>query len=132
VDDGPHHHQVVEATLRGLKGFSFAGFHAGHDAVATFAKLASSATGRLPDVILMDFYLGHERGDAVTAELRRLEPPRARPVIVGYSSVSSGSERIVEAGGDLILPKICDPSGTNPQLRRFLEQLHLPGGVSHA
>jgi hypothetical protein len=53
-------------------------------------------------------------------------------VIVGYSSVSSGSERIVEAGGDLILPKICDPSGTNPQLRRFLEQLHLPGGVSHA
>ena len=70
-------------------------------------------------MVLMDFFLGSERGDQVTRGLRALEG-RSRAVIVGYSSVGSGSARIVEVGGDLVVRKHCDKSGINPSLMRYL------------
>jgi CheY-like chemotaxis protein len=116
VDDDHDNHEVARATVEGLGGFLFHGFHSGHAALEAFAQ------GGRPEVVLMDFYLGAERGDRITARLRALADGR-RPLVVGYSSLHSGSERIVTAGGDVIVPKRCDAGGTNPHLRRFLAQL---------
>ena len=70
----------------------------------------------------MDFFLVGERGDHVTKELRQAEV-RSRPVIVGYSSVASGSAAIVAAGGDLAVRKHADERGINPSLANWLRSL---------
>lgn len=119
VDDTDAHHAVARRTVEGVPGAAFAGFMTGADAVAAFAALASSG-GRLPDIVLMDYYLGAERGENVTRELRRLEPAGMGALIVGYSSIAEGSERIVAAGGDLVLRKHSDGAGINPSLARWL------------
>lgn len=117
VDDDHGNHVVAKATVEGLGGFLFHGFSNGQAALAAFAQ------GGRPDVVLMDYYLGSERGDRVTSRLRALPDGGRRPLVVGYSSLHSGSERIVEAGGDAVVPKRCDRTGTNPHLRTFLAQL---------
>lgn len=117
IDDTDGHHRVAAATAALVPGVRFAGFL---DAEAGLAAFAAAAPEALPDVVLMDFYLGQARGDRVTRRLRELEPATARPVIIGYSSVASGSAAIVAAGGDLVLRKHADRDGINPSLLAWL------------
>ena len=117
IDDTLSLHTVAEATARLAGNWEFTGWLSGQDAIDEVrAGLA------LPDVILMDYYIGHDRGDRVTARLRSLEPRDRRPVIVGYSSVRSGSQAIVEAGGDLIIAKHQNDQGINPSLLTYLKR----------
>lgn len=121
VDDSPHHHAVAAATAARVAGIRFAGFLTAAGATAAFARAARGRGASVPDVVLMDYYLGDGRGDQVTRRLRQLEPRTRRPVIIGYSSVRSGSEAIVAAGGDLILRKTGDAEAGNPELLAWLE-----------
>jgi CheY-like chemotaxis protein len=122
VDDAPSNHRAVEATVARLPEFTCEGFLDGDEAVVEFAHRVAHAPDRLPRVILMDFYLGSTRGDEVTGQIRAVHTPLT-PIIIGYSSVGSGSRQIVEAGGDLVLRKLCARDGTNPELRVYLESL---------
>lgn len=120
VDDTIEHHQVVGTTIHELGGVAFTGFTIAQEALDAYARLASEAPGDLPDVVLMDFYLGELRGDAVTRRLRALQPPGHPMTIVGYSSVPEGSRAIVEAGGDVILRKVRPEQGRSVPLARWL------------
>jgi len=122
VDDAPSNQRAVGATILRLPAFACEGFGDGEEAAAEFAHRAVHAPERLPRVILMDFYLGHVRGDDITERIRAVATPLT-PIIVGYSSVSSGSRQIVAAGGDLIVRKHTAADGTNPDLRAYLETL---------
>ena len=115
IDDTPMLHGVAEATVELAKGWSYAGWLSGEEACSAL-RLGVA----WPDVVLMDYYIGDERGDRITRQLRALEPARHRPVIIGYSSVHSASQAIVDAGADLILPKHQDASGINPTLLAWL------------
>lgn len=120
IDDTPQHHGVAEATARRVGGIAFRGFLDGASGEAAFRRAQDD--GSAPDVVLMDFFLGDDRGDAVTRRMRGHERGR-RCTIIGYSSVVSGSEAIVAAGGDLILPKRRNDLGVNPFLERWLATL---------
>ena len=125
IDDTADHHRVAAATAALVAGVVFAGFASGRAALTAYARLArpgQPSPRPLPDVVLMDFYLGDERGDAVTKRLRALEPASHRPVIIGYSSVRSGSAAIVAAGADLMLPKRSNAAGINPDLLNYLRR----------
>ena len=118
IDDGEANHQAAAATVASLPWVELAHFYSGQEAVAAFSEIEQRG-GRAPDAVLMDFFLDGERGDHVTAELRQAEV-RSRPVIIGYSSVASGSAAILDAGGDLVLRKHADASGANPSLAAWL------------
>ena len=122
VDDSHDHHVVADNTVGRLSGWVLAHFYDGASAVAAYAEVQADPALPAPMVVLMDYFIGDERGDQVTRALRALEQ-RSRAVIIGYSCVASGSARIVEAGGDLVVRKHCDQSGTNPSLRRYLSSL---------
>jgi CheY-like chemotaxis protein len=122
IDDSRDHHLVADSTLARLPGVGITHHYDGVGALAEYAALQADPAQPAPAVVLMDYFLGAERGDLVTRRLRALER-RSRAVIVGYSSVASGSARIVEAGGDLVLRKHCDQSGINPSLLRYLSSL---------
>ena len=113
IDDSPDHHLVTAATAR-RADWDFAGFADGDSA------LAALAAGGRPAVVLMDFFIGEERGDLVTAAWRQLEPAGYRATIVGFSSVRAGSLRILAAGGDVMLAKRGGPDGVNPDLLAWL------------
>ncbi len=121
VDDTEAHHEVARNTVARLDGVEFESFLTGGEAISAFARLARG--GVLPDIVLMDFYLGDERGDHVTRRLRELEPGGSRCLIVGYSSVADASQRIVSVGGDVIVRKQVAQDGTNPTLKAWLEQV---------
>ncbi len=120
VDDSEDPHHVADHTIATLAGVEIVHFYSGAEALQAFARLASERPSALPAIILMDFYIGDERGDAVTSELRRLETASARPTIVGYSSMASASERILASGGDVVVRKHRSHDGVNPSLYRFL------------
>ncbi len=120
VDDSEDPHHVADLTVAGLVGVELTHFYSGATALAAFAELARDHPDRLPAVILMDFFIGQERGDEVTSELRRLEPASVRPTIVGYSSMPAASERIRVCGGDVVVRKHRTAEGVNPSLYRFL------------
>lgn len=122
VDDSHDHHLVADATVARLPGVEVAHHYDGVSAAAAYAAVQDDPALPAPVVVLMDYFIGEERGDQVTRVLRTLER-RSRAVIVGYSSVGSGSARIVEAGGDLVLRKHCDQQGVNPSLLRYLRSL---------
>jgi CheY-like chemotaxis protein len=122
VDDAPQNHRAAAATIARLPPFALEGFLDGDEAVAEFTARAGRGPADLPRVILMDYYLGSTRGDDVTAALRAVHTPLT-PIIVGYSSVASGSRAIVAAGGDLAVRKRIADDGTNPDLRVYLESL---------
>ena len=122
VDDSRDHHVVADATVARLSGIKVAHHYDGVSAAAAYAAVQADPALPAPAVVLMDYFIGEERGDQVTRALRALER-RSRAVIVGYSSVASGSARIVEVGGDLALRKHCDQSGINPSLLRYLSTL---------
>ncbi len=122
VDDASSNHRTVAATVAEMPEFSHEAFADGDEAVAEFTHRAAHAAERLPRVILMDFYMGDTRGDEVTERIRAVHTPLT-PIIVGYSSVASGSRQIVAAGGDLVLRKLTAADGTNPDLRVYLDTL---------
>lgn len=118
IDDTMQHHDTAEATAARVPGVRFAGFVSGEEGVEAYRQVAGDV--RLaPDVVLMDFFLGDDRGDRVTTRLRRIAGAK-RPVIIGYSSVPSGSAAIVAAGADLVLRKQRDDEGINPALLAWL------------
>jgi len=121
IDDTPQHHETVAATASLVPGVDFAGFLSAEEGLSAFRK-ASKDAAKTPDVVLMDFFLGEDRGDRVTSQLRALETPAKRPVIIGYSSVPSGSSAIVDAGADLLLKKLRNNEGINPTLLQWLRQ----------
>jgi CheY-like chemotaxis protein len=120
VDDSDDPHRVADLTIARLEGVELSHFYSGAEALQAFARLAGGRGPGLPAVILMDFFIGDERGDEVTRALRRLEPASARATIVGYSSMASASERILESGGDVVVRKHRSSDGVNPSLYRFL------------
>lgn len=122
VDDSHDHHLVADSTVARLPGVVLIHHYDGAGAAAEYAAVQADPARRAPAVVLMDYFIGAERGDQVTRALRALER-RSRAVIVGYSSVASGSARIVEAGGDLVLRKHSDRQGVNPTLLRYLSSL---------
>lgn len=117
IDDTPHLHLVARATVRLVPGWDFTGYLTGSEAVEAYRDGVC-----LPQVILMDFFLGDDRGDLLTAHLRAIEQAGHHPVIVGYSSMRSGSEAIVAAGGDVIVVKQQNDAGINPSLLTYLKR----------
>jgi DNA-binding NtrC family response regulator len=115
IDDDPGHLATAAATVKHLGWTGFRGFLSGHAALA--ARQSGEA---LPEVLLMDFYINGERGDAVTRQWRAGEAPGQRTCIVGHSSMRSGSEAIVAAGGDAIVRKRRSDDGLNHDLLAWL------------
>lgn len=126
IDDSRDHHLVADSTVARLPGVVLVHHYDGVSAEAEYASLQADPARPAPVVVLMDYFIDEERGDQVTRALRAVER-RSRAVIIGYSSVASGSARIVEAGGDLALRKHCDQTGINPSLLRYL--LSLPSSM---
>lgn len=118
IDDTYHHHEVTAATVALMPEVHFRGFMSGEAGIVAFTDAISRSEA--PDVVLMDFFLGDDRGDEVTRRLRTIERT-TRCVIIGYSSVSTASQVIVQAGADVILPKRSNDSGINPHLLRWLQ-----------
>jgi len=121
VDDADAHHRAAAATIAGLPGFELEGHFEGEAALAEYALRAKTAPETLPRIVLMDYYIGDLHGDEVTLRMRAIHAVAFSPVIVGYSSVASGSRSIVEAGGDVAVRKRIAADGTNPDLRTYLE-----------
>ena len=117
IDDTPQLHTVAEATAVLAGGWEFTGYLRGNDAIE-----AVRGGLPMPEVILMDYFIGDMHGDEVTGALRGLESGDHRPVIVGYSSMRVASEAIVAAGGDLIIVKHHDRAGINPSLLAYLKR----------
>jgi ActR/RegA family two-component response regulator len=120
VDDTAEHHDTARATMGALPGWELVGYLDAAAAVRDFAAIVKQKPRNLPEVVLMDFFLGDTHGNVVTAELRALQPVGAPLTIVGYSSVASASAAIVAAGGDMVVRKHRDERGMNPSLERFL------------
>ena len=116
IDDGEHQLAVSSFTAAAA-GWRFRGFTTGRAAVRTYRDLPRTA---LPQAILMDYFIGDERGDRVTHDLCRVRAEH--PVIIGHSSAIMGSRAILAAGGALILPKRAGPDGRNPDLSRWLQE----------
>jgi CheY-like chemotaxis protein len=121
IDDAEANHQAAIATTAKFPWVQLERFYTGFEAIAAFTERESQG-GRTPDAVLMDYFLDGERGDQITGELRRAEV-RSRPVIVGYSSVASGSAAIIAAGGDVVVRKHADERGINPSLAVWLRGL---------
>ena len=121
IDDGESNHQAAIATVAVLPWVRLEHFYTGIDAIMAFSDI-EAAGGRAPDAVLMDFFLDGERGDQITADLRQAEV-RSRPVIIGYSSVASGSAAILAAGGDVVVRKHANDLGVNPSLATWLRGL---------
>ncbi len=117
IDDGRHLLAVSEATVLQAASWHFEGFETGREALHVYARRPRSER---PDAILMDYFIGSERGDTVTRTLRRLDPAPSRSRIIGHSSVRRASEAILQAGGDAILPKHQNAEGINPDLLAWL------------
>jgi CheY-like chemotaxis protein len=121
IDDTPVHHDTARRTITPFHALHLVSFLTGHAALAAYRR-ALTAGQALPRIVLMDYVLGAERGDRVTRALRQLDAgPASRLCIVGYSSMASASQAIVEAGGDCIVRKQRAGNGTNPSLAAFLD-----------
>lgn len=126
IDDAEAHHRAAAATIAELPAFELEGHMDGETALVEYALRAKTAPETLPRIVLMDYYMGDLRGDEVTERMRAIHAIAFSPVIVGYSSVASGSRSIVAAGGDVVVRKLIAQDGTNPELRVYLERfLHL-------
>lgn len=128
VDDTPQWHAVTARTVACVAGWSLESFHSGHAALLAFHARCEDAARGLPDVVLMDFYLGPLRGDAVTEALRECDTAGHHVTIVGHSSMAHGSELIECAGGDCSVRKHVDGAGLNPSLLAWLETHPLTSG----
>src|SRR4051812_43905148 len=81
VDDTPDHHATARATLAAFPQVEFTGFEDAGEAIDEYRRLAASDEAGLPRIVLMDFFLGEWRGDAVTRELKQLQPPAAALIV---------------------------------------------------
>lgn len=117
IDDTPVWHQVTRDTLRHWSAHQFQSFHRGSSALHALEHLTADD---LPHIILMDFYIGDERGDEVTKWIRQLHP-QAPIRIIGYSTAHSGSLAIIQAGGNDCIRKHHDQRGLNPSLLSWLK-----------
>ena len=125
LDDTEHWHQISAATVRSVQDWSLRSFYASRDLYYAFDE-AFDEPSQLPHVILMDFYLDGERGDHITATIRKHYNSSAQhTTIIGYSSVRSCSERICNMGGDSILPKVETGNGINKHLLEYLKNYPL-------
>jgi DNA-binding response OmpR family regulator len=111
VDDTAHWHEVSERSIALFEDFVYEGFDKGHAFLAAMRERSHDAW---PDAVLMDFYIGDSRGNDITRAFRAMGGPQI-PVI-GYSTMASGSEAIVTAGGTAIVRKHNDARGRNPSL----------------
>jgi CheY-like chemotaxis protein len=117
LDDASHWHDVTDRSVAQVPApIRVQHFHTGN---ALLMALDEAGGDELPDAILMDFYIGADRGDAVTRTARQI-PAGRDCLIIGFSSVLSGSRAIERAGGDFSLPKY-DEGGVNPDLIAWLE-----------
>jgi CheY-like chemotaxis protein len=93
--------EAVRAALE-VRSFVDAG-----DFLAAFDALCRADAGRLPDFILLDYFLGRMYGSQVLDHL--LSTYRREPVhpavIIAHSSMAPVSESLVQAGADFALPK---------------------------
>ncbi len=119
IDDSESQHAIAQSTVTRCPQVELTGFTSGAEAIAAYQQALLLSDG-LPDLVLMDFQLGDERGDHVTRRWRAVEPAGHRAQIIGYSSSAEGSSAIVAAGGDAVVRKHGDASGVNPSLLRFL------------
>ena len=115
IDDDPGNLEVAGRTVR-AGGHQFEGFSSGRAALMALRHGTPA-----PQVVLMDFYLVNERGDQVTRDWREHEGAR-RAVIVGHSSMASGSAAIIAAGGDVAVRKHANEQGLNPTLATWLRR----------
>ncbi len=119
IDDTPEWHQVTAATVAHFPGFSLEGFSSAETALAALRRRPAAAW---PRCVLMDYYLGDDRGDTLTEKLLGLAI--ARPFVVGYSTMTSGSEAIIRAaGGGEIVRKHANAEGINPSLWAWLQDI---------
>lgn len=120
LDDTEYWHAVTAATLQHLEDWQQRSFYTSRDLFYAFDECGDHPK-QLPQVLLMDFYLQGERGDQVTAALRRRGGPAALVTVIGFSSVRSCSRRIVDAGGNLALIKAETGDGINHHLLDYLQ-----------
>lgn len=113
IDDGLDWHAVTRQTVATLARVELRCFASGNEALAALQH------GPAPEVVLMDFFLGDERGDVLTRTWRRAEGA-SRALIIGHSTSPICSRMIVAAGGDLVLRKRADATGRNPDLAAWL------------
>lgn len=123
VDDSPIWHSVTASTVEKIgHPIEFSSFHSANAAISAFGQLAEHDPGQLPHVILMDFYIGHDHGNEVTATIRELEPDDHHCTIVGHSSMTHGSELICADGGDCIVRKHRNGANLNLSLQAWLSE----------
>src|SRR3954467_8697422 len=109
LDDNPANLRMIErsfpeAVRAALEVRSFVDVE---DFLATFDALCRTDAGRLPDFILLDYFLGRMYGSQVLDHL--LSTYRREPVhpavIIAHSSMAQVSDSLVQAGADFALPK---------------------------
>ncbi len=109
LDDNPANLRMIERSFPAAVGTALEvwSFVDAEDFLATFDALCRTDPGRLPDFILLDFFLGRMYGSQVLDHLlttyRREPIPPA--VIVAHSSMAEVSDSLVQAGADFALPK---------------------------
>ena len=118
IDDIALWHEVTQRTLKALGTYHFQGFY---QATSALMALDHCQPDEMPNYILMDFFIGEDRGDRVTRHIRELFP-ELNCTIIGYSTAGSGSRAIVRAGGNEIIPKHQDGKGMNPSLHQWISR----------
>lgn len=118
LDDTRHWHQVTANTLARFPNCPFTGCFTAADLWRGLDL--STGTATWPSILLMDFFLCGERGDAITHALREAALPQAL-YIVGHSTTRSGSAAIRAAGADTIVIKRETSPGFNHHLADFLD-----------
>lgn len=110
IDDRPENIAMIEASFAAEVRLAceIRSFGQAQVALATWAELLSGQQSRLPDVILLDFFLdrayGHHVLDQLLAGYRRAG--RTPAVIIAHSSMAEASALLIEHGADFSLPKI--------------------------
>ncbi len=124
LDDTHYWHVISSETLRLLDNWELRSFFSGRDLLYGLEECAENAE-LWPSIILMDFYLNGERGDKVTQAIRAFQHQQKHVTIVGFSSVKSCSQQIVQCGGDTVLTKRETGNGINHHLLDYLQEYPL-------
>jgi CheY-like chemotaxis protein len=109
LDDNPANLGMIERRLPQAVRASLEvrSFVEAEEFLGTFDALCRADAGRLPDFILLDYFLGRMYGSQVLDHL--LSTYRRGPVhpavIIAHSSMAPVSESLVHAGADFALPK---------------------------
>ena len=110
IDDNPENIAMIERSFPPPIQTSHAlqSFLQARAALAHFDLLMTTAPERLPDFILLDYFLdrmyGHEVLDHLLERYRTSGLPRA--IIIAHSSLAQANALLVERGADCALEKI--------------------------